>query len=353
MNCLLVTSIGHNDIVSTFSISPDGKWVATGSPDTTIILWELDCRRVAHQWIAHSGEITCLAFSPYNEKLASGGRDHQLKVWNFSKESVERLARLEGHTKPLSSCAWSPDGTLIASSGSLDRTIRVWDAQTFQLRYVLEYGPSTSHATNLTVFSPNSRWLATDNGGPLCYIWHPKTGAPHTTLRGHETQIRIAVFDSESRRIATASGVGRGSHNIRIWDVETGAELLVFRRHPTWIRDVSFSRDGRMVLSAADHRAPIIWDAATGVVLQTLEGHEKIVRRARFSPDGKYAVSASYDETVRLWRTSDGSCRAIFAEHSGRATYASFSPDGETLVSAGHDGAIYVRRMSDLGYPVG
>ena len=95
MNCLLVTSIGHNDIVSTFSISPDGKWVATGSPDTTIILWELDCRRVAHQWIAHSGEITCLAFSPYNEKLASGGRDHQLMVWNLGEEeSVERLAKI-------------------------------------------------------------------------------------------------------------------------------------------------------------------------------------------------------------------------------------------------------------------
>lgn len=68
--------------------------------------------------IGHTDSVLSYAFSPDGKRIVSGSLDKTLKVWDA--ETEEETATLAGHTKYVTSCAFSPDGTRIVSSGDFD-----------------------------------------------------------------------------------------------------------------------------------------------------------------------------------------------------------------------------------------
>ncbi|KAI0673289.1 WD40-repeat-containing domain protein [Trametes maxima] len=328
---------GHIGAVTSFAYSHDSKWLATGSEDTTIVLWNSSDQTIARKWEAHADVVRVLAFSPDNKRLASGGADNVIHIW--AVETGEQLATLDGHEGAVQAMAWSSDGKHIAS-GSGDATVRLWDGVTYAPLSVLE-----DHEALITyvTFSRDDRWLASCSMDHCCRIWDVAAGTLHRTLEGHKNMVWCAEFDEEARRIVTCSD----DASVRIWSAETGEMLVGLYEHrgPVW--SAAFAPGGKTVLTASSDGTMTVCDSFMGERRLTFEGHEGMINAACFSPDGKYVASAASDNTVRLWSAVDGALVATFNEHEDKVTFVRLSPDGKTLASASDDGTVRIRALNE------
>ena len=263
-----------------------------------------------------------------------------LAIWDVNG-SICQSARFQGHKGSVDSCAWSSDGTMIAS-GDSGGEVRLWDAHAHRLLYEIA-NPSPSQNVWFLRFSPNGRYLIFGGWYDDYYLWDIVSGQLHKVLR-NARPFRTPAFNPDSTRLAIASH----DCKVGIWSVETGDLLFVLQEHTMAVSDVAFSPDGKLVLSASYDRTVKVWDTYKGALILSLEGHCESVNAARFSPCGKYVASASADETVQLWRTSDGSCVTVCTEYEDVVDCVVFSPDGSTLSSGANDGTVIVRRWRDF-----
>lgn len=124
----LATKFTNHPELYSAAVSPDGRTVAAGYGDGSIVLWDLKTHRRSPRQLSsfggHLGPVQDLAFSPNGEILASGGQDSTVKLWNV-RGSRTLLATLSGHTDSVKTVAFAPNGTL--ASGGQDGALITWE----------------------------------------------------------------------------------------------------------------------------------------------------------------------------------------------------------------------------------
>jgi WD40 repeat protein len=96
-------------------MSSDGRLLATGSDDSTIVVWDIAAEAPVFRLTGHSQGVTSLAFSPDDNLLASGSWDGLVKLWNM--ESGEEKLALYGQGGEVRDVAFSPDGRYLIAGG--------------------------------------------------------------------------------------------------------------------------------------------------------------------------------------------------------------------------------------------
>ncbi len=126
---------GHTASVNTVTWSPDGTRLASGGDDTVIALWNPVSGAFLGDVGAHSGPVQSVAWSPDGRRLASASKDEKVAVWDpsrpvlglpYGEEEKSLLKKFGGHRLSAESVAWSPDGTRLVSGG-FDSAVRIWD----------------------------------------------------------------------------------------------------------------------------------------------------------------------------------------------------------------------------------
>ncbi len=287
---LINTLSRHSDTVKSIAFDTDDTFLASGSSDSGIVLWNLHTNREYRRLIGHSNGVDSIVFTPDGQFLFSGGGDTAIQKWNC--KSGRRIARLVGHSHNVDSLSVSPDGKTLAS-GADDSTI---------------------------------------------LLWNTETGENIRSLAGHANGINSIRFNHDGRLLASASS----DNTVKIWKVESGSNTLSLTGHRDSVNAVRFSPDGHLLASAGSDRIIKIWDIETGEELHALTGHVGPIYSLAFHPEGHILASAGADTTIKLWDISAGKeLTTVLGNTTGIQSLA-FSHDGATLACGGEKGIVRI-----------
>ncbi|MYB02249.1 T9SS type A sorting domain-containing protein, partial [Candidatus Poribacteria bacterium] len=224
----VATLEGHGDDVISIAFSPDGKTLASGAWDGIVKLWDVATKENIATFGGHitailegwfSGFHTPVSFSPDGTRLAFGA-GISIKLWDVTAN--ENVAILEGHEDGVISIAFSPDGTLLASTGrgSFEREVKLWDVATKENTITLEMDWGAGVAT--VAFSPDGTTLAFGTEHSI-KLWDMTTNGDIHTLEGHEDTVYSVVFSPDGNTLASASRDG----TVKLWDVSSSIIPIV------------------------------------------------------------------------------------------------------------------------------
>ncbi|KAJ7686939.1 WD40 repeat-like protein [Mycena rosella] len=324
---------GHTGATTSVNFSPDGAWIASGSLDCTVRVWDAQTGALVAGPCEHTEAVYSVHFSPGGHRIASGSYDNTVRVWDTGTGALI-AGPFIGHQNAVNSVHFSPDGTQIAS-GSYDETVRVWDAQTG----TLVAGPFKGHRGSVTSvhFSPDGVLIASGSVDSTVRIWDAKTGTLVAgPFHGHTKQVTSVQFSPQGTHI----GSGSADKTVRMWNIQTGACVAgPFTGHTDGVAAVNFSQDGALIASGSLDTTIRVWDVDTGTLAAgPFEGHTDRVTSVHFSPDGTQLASSSWDSTGRVWDAKAGLLLPELVEgHTSWVTSIQFSPDGVLIASGSWD----------------
>ncbi|CAE6441964.1 unnamed protein product [Rhizoctonia solani] len=294
----------------------------------------------------HTSPVTSVAFSPDGNSIASGSYDKTIQTWDAHRPSPIGKP-LTGHSGSIVlSVAYSPLGDVIAS-GSYDYTIRLWDVHTRQQLGAIK----GDHLFLSVAFSPDAKLTASGCGSfssPSSYIVQLWDVQKMTTIanpfKGHTGDVYSVQFSPDGSRVVS----GSGDNTIRVWDVERGTTVVgPLNGHTSVVRSVAFSPDGSQIVSGSFDHTVRMWDARDGKLIgNPYEGHTYGVHSVVFSPRGTYVASGGDDKTVRIWDVRTG--RQVdqpFQEHTNWVWSVAFSPCGQYVASGSYDAKVIIRSI--------
>jgi WD40 repeat protein/DNA-binding SARP family transcriptional activator len=241
--------------------------------------------------------------------------------------------------------ALSPDGTLLAESGSdVVRTVSVVDGAVVAERAL---DPDTPRPI---AWHPDGDMLAvTGYGAGATYLADTRGSVVRSVLEQDGFAATGVAISPDGTRMATSRnpmGANVNEWGVTIWDWQTGARVAESDVHG---EALAFSPDGRTLLVGSPSGEAVLLDAATGRTRQTLSGHLGGVLAVAYSADGSRLATGDGEGRLRLWDAA-GSLLGALPGHGAFVTGLAFSPDGSRLASAGFDGVarVWALDLDDL-----
>jgi parallel beta-helix repeat protein len=281
----------HKDMVETVAVTPDGKYVVSGSRDNTVRLWELATGQEVRRFMGHADWVSSVAVTPDGKYVVSGSKDKTARVWDLA--TGQEVRRFTGHNNWVSSVAVTRDGRHVVS-GSVDNTVRLWELATGK-----EVRRFTGHeGTVLSVaVTPDGKYVVSGSWDHTVRLWELATGKEVRRFTGHVDAVWSVAVTPDGKYAVS----GSKDNTVRLWDLATGQEVRRYTGHTRAVRSVAMTPSSKYIVSGSGDNTVRLWDLATGKEVRRFTGHVDAVWCVAVTPDGKYVVSGSWDKTVRLW----------------------------------------------------
>ena len=319
---------GHESEVWCAAFSPDGTLLATGGKDHNVMLWSTATATPAPSDLPHDRDCRPL-FSPDGKWLATVTPDTYGGVlWNMqnAKEKHWFAAReIQG---------FSPDAKLAVIFDLEEMKLEFCQpSDASQQKQVLLSGPPPEvKQFACTGMSPDGRFFFAIDATGVIRIWNAQDGQLLRTIAGPKPRIRNAVLSPGGKYLAVS--VER-DYFVHFYDCDKGTERHL-AGHIDFVSGLAFSPDGGALATGSVDGTIRLWDVANGQTIASLAGHMEEATDVAFSPDGQTLASVGHNETVRLWHVP--TLREVLSETMTNAgMWLQFSPDGRRLAVATDD----------------
>jgi WD40 repeat protein len=288
-------------------------------------------------YTGHTSDVFDLTWSPDNMRIASGGKDTTVQIWEAL--SGQQLSGYRGHTNWVASVAWSSNGAYIVS-GDYNGSVQVWDPGTRKTIFNGSHGAQVQ----CVAWSPDSKHVVSGGDNTILKVWDPFSRTLVFSYQGHTAGSNIYVVDvawsPDGSRIASACD----DQTVRVWDATNGQTTFLVYKHqtssPLWA--VAWSPDGHYIASGSKDAKVEVWDASSGKRITVYRGHSNSVNAVVWSPSGTMIASVSYDGTVQVWQALDGTHILTYNGHTGSVDDVMWSSNGVSIASCGADNTAQV-----------
>ena len=322
------------------AFSPDGERLLTGDAGIRAAkIWDVGISGGA-EWAnlpAPDDVLGSAVFTPDGRSVVATGDGVPAVVWDVATGEPERSLGpedREAHPAVVEAAHVdvSPDGALVLTV-TLVGTVRVWDARTGEEAFTVGEG----FTANGGAWSPDGELLAvTGTDGERGWITIvDRTGQQVAEIPEESDHIPLSVeFSPDGEQIVTTrTRAGRQDatvDGVRVWEWAEGEAVTDI---PVYAQPLSVNPTGDRLATSDRAGGAALWDAATGELTASLSGHIGAVNDVAFSPDGRSVATASADGAVRLFSAESGDLQLVLRGHEGPVGSVAFSPDGSRLVS--------------------
>ncbi|KAM8946384.1 WD repeat-containing protein 26 [Pelodytes ibericus] len=278
--------------------SNDGTKLATGSKDTTVIIWQVDPDthqlKLLKTLEGHAYGVSYLAWSPDDNYLVACGPDDCSELWLWNVQTGELRTKMsQSHEDSLTSVAWNPDGKRFVTGGQrgqfyqcdLDgNLLDSWEGVRVQCLWCLSDGKTV---------------LASDT---------------HQRIRGYNfedlTDRNIVQEDhpimsftiSRNGRLALLNVATQGVH---LWDLQDRVLVRKYQGVTQGFYTIHSCFGGHnedFIASGSEDHKVYVWHKRSELPIAELTGHTRTVNCVSWNPQiPSLMASASDDGTVRIW----------------------------------------------------
>lgn len=212
---------GYGGPVRSAIFHPNGSQLATANAHSTVILWDVvdGSELFVLPESILEGQYTGLAvyvieFNKDGSRLVAAGEDGVVNVWD-TKTGVNRL-NIHAHGRGITWADLSPDGNSIVTASFFGGVARIWSASDGSELATINHGS----IINDVVFSTDGTRVVTVGSDPTVRVWDAVSGKLLFVLEGHTGPIHTVDFSSNEEELVTASADGTA----RIWNVSITAQ---------------------------------------------------------------------------------------------------------------------------------
>ncbi|MCI0738981.1 MAG: hypothetical protein L0Y72_08055 [Gemmataceae bacterium] len=309
--------------INALAFTPDNKKLVVGGYHE-LTVWDVADGKLEKRLWTRSERAYAMAFLPDGNLAVAGGRPGQegdVRIYNINAPGKDQggVQLLDGvndknvlvkhlleSDDSVLALAVSHDGKKLASGGC-DRLVRVWDLAGGQLEHAIENHADWVFAVT---FAADNTHLVTGSRDKTAKVWDLKSKESVLTFPDHQNGVYGVGIANDGK-----TGWSCGEDNqVRQWQAtdekkQIGKQIRAMTGHGKAIFKVVQNNDPKnpiLATCSADNTVRL-WDPVKGAALKTLSGHSDWVFAVALSPDGQLVAGGSYNGEVRVWKTGDGS----------------------------------------------
>lgn len=257
---------GPSDQVQALAWSSDGKLLAAGGgvPGRAgeVVLFDTATWKPVRTLAEHTEVVYAVAFRPNTHELATGSLDKTARIWNADTGQATHL--IKDHAEAVFGVAYSPDGKLLATASG-DRS-----AKLFQTADYKRVASLTAHQDGVThvAFNQNGTLLATTSADRQIRIWKVEIGKMENPLRqqGENDVINACVFSPDGSLLVS----GASNSRVRIFNGDGSNQKQDLKGPEDWVYSVAVGADNQTIAAGTQDGKVLLWDAKMGKLLHTV-----------------------------------------------------------------------------------